>query len=174
MEMKVPNNIFLVGPMGAGKYTVGHQLAKTLDMEFVDCDREIEERTDVTIAVIFDVEGEEGFRKRERAMVEKLTERDGIVLATGGGVVLDDANRSRLRTRGFAIYLNAPIELLLERTARDKQRPLLQTDDPKASLIALAAEREPLYQQVADMVVKTDRRTARHVVKEIVRKLSQL
>jgi len=172
--MKVPNNIFLVGPMGAGKSTVGRQLAKTLNMEFVDCDREIEDRTGVTIAVIFELEGEEGFRKRECAMIEQLTERDGIVLATGGGAVLDEENRSRLRTRGFAIYLNAPIELLLERTARDKQRPLLQTDDPRAMLTALAAEREPLYQQVADMVVKTDRRTARHVVKEIVRRLSEL
>ena len=155
--MKVPNNIFLVGPMGAGKSTVGRQLAKTLNMEFVDCDREIEDRTGVTIAVIFELEGEEGFRKRECAMIEQLTERDGIVLATGGGAVLDEENRSRLRTRGFAIYLNAPIELLLERTARDKHRPLLQTDDPRARLTALAAEREPLYQQVADMVVKTDR-----------------
>lgn len=172
--MKVPNNIFLVGPMGAGKSTVGRQLAKSLNMEFVDCDREIEERTGVNISIIFEVEGEEGFRKRERAMIEQLTERDGIVLATGGGAVLEEDNRARLRTRGFAIYLNAPIELLLERTARDKQRPLLQTDDPKAKLIALAEEREPLYQQVADMVVKTDRRTARHVVKEIVRRLGQL
>lgn len=172
--MKVPNNIFLVGPMGAGKSTVGRQLAKALNMEFVDCDREIEERTGVNISVIFEVEGEEGFRKRERAMIEQLTERDGIVLATGGGAVLEEDNRARLRSHGFAIYLNAPIELLLERTARDKQRPLLQTDDPKAKLIALAEEREPLYQQVADMVVKTDRRTARHVVKEIVRRLGQL
>ena len=172
--MKVPNNIFLVGPMGAGKSTVGRQLAKSLNMEFVDCDREIEERTGVTIAIIFEVEGEEGFRKRERAMIEQLTERDGIVLATGGGVVLDEANRSRLRTRGFAIYLNAPIDLLVERTARDRQRPLLQIDDPKAKLVDLVTERDPLYQQVADMVVKTDRRTARHVVKEIVRRLTQL
>jgi shikimate kinase len=172
--MKVPNNIFLIGPMGAGKSTVGRQLAKALDKEFVDCDREIEERTGVTIAIIFEVEGEEGFRKRERAMIEQLTERDDIVLATGGGVVLDEENRSRLRTRGFAIYLNAPIDLLVERTARDRQRPLLQTDDPKAKLTDLANEREPLYRQVADMVVKTDRRTARHVVKEIVRRISQL
>ena len=107
-------------------------------------------------------------------MIEQLTERDGIVLATGGGAVLDEENRARLRTRGFAIYLNAPIDLLLERTARDKHRPLLQTEDPKAKLMALAEEREPLYQQVADMVVKTDRRTARHVVKEIMRRLEEL
>jgi shikimate kinase len=172
--MKVPSNIFLIGPMGAGKSTVGRQLAKTLNKEFVDCDREIEERTGVTVAIIFEVEGEEGFRKRERAMIEQLTERDGIVLATGGGAVLDEENRSRLRTRGFAIYLNAPIDLLVERTSRDRQRPLLQTDDPKEKFMALAQEREPLYRQVADMVVKTDRRTARHVVKEIVRRLSQL
>jgi shikimate kinase len=160
--------------MGAGKSTVGRQLAKALNKDFVDCDREIEERTGVTIAIIFEVEGEEGFRKRERAMIEQLTERDGIVLATGGGVVLDEENRSRLRARGFAIYLDAPIDLLVERTARDRQRPLLQTDDPKARLTDLANEREPLYRQVADMVVKTDRRTARHVVKEVVRRISQL
>jgi shikimate kinase len=172
--MKVPSNIFLIGPMGAGKSTVGRQLAKALDKEFLDCDREIEERTGVTIGIIFEVEGEEGFRKRERAMIDQLTELDGIVLATGGGVVLDEENRSRLRARGFAIYLNAPIDLLVERTARDRQRPLLQTEDPKAKLKALAKEREPLYRQVADMVVKTDRRTARHVVKEIVRRISQL
>lgn len=172
--MKVPNNIFLVGPMGAGKSTVGRQLARSLEMEFVDCDREIEERTGVSISIIFELEGEEGFRKRERAMIEQLTERDGIVLATGGGAVLDEENRARLRSRGFAIYLNAPIDLLLERTARDKHRPLLQTDDPKAKLTALAEEREPLYQQVADMVIKTDRRTARHVVKEILRRLGEL
>lgn len=172
--MKVPNNIFLIGPMGAGKSTVGRQLAKALGKEFVDCDREIEERTGVTIAIIFEVEGEEGFRKRERAMIERLTKRDGIVLATGGGVVLDEENRSRLRTRGFAIFLDAPIDLLVERTARDRHRPLLQTDDPKARLTDLAKEREPLYRQVADMVVKTDRRTARHVVKEVIRRISQL
>lgn len=172
--MKVPENIYLVGPMGAGKSTVGRKLAKALDKEFVDCDGEIESRTGVSVALIFEVEGEEGFRKRERDMVEHLTQRDGIVLATGGGVVLDEANRSRLRTRGFAIYLKAPIDLLVERTARDRNRPLLQTDDPKARLTELLEERDPLYRQVADMIVKTDRRTARHVVKEIVRRLGQL
>ena len=172
--MKAPSNIYLIGPMGAGKSTVGRQLAKTLSKEFVDCDREIEQRTGVTIARIFEVEGEEGFRKRERDMIEHLTEREGVVMATGGGAVVDESNRSRLRTRGFAIYLKAPIELLAERTARDRDRPLLQTDDPKSKLIELVEERDPLYRQVADMVVKTDRRTARHVVKEIVRRLAQL
>ena len=144
-------------------------------MEFVDCDREIEQRTGVTIAVIFEVEGEEGFRKRECAMIEQLTERDGIVLATGGGAVLDEANRSRLRTRGFAIISETRLSTFSWKEHRGTSNaPLLQTDDPKAKLISLATEREPLYQQVADMVVKTDRRTARHVVKEIVRRLSQL
>ncbi|MDX1432565.1 MAG: shikimate kinase AroK [Gammaproteobacteria bacterium] len=172
--MKAPNNIYLVGPMGAGKSTVGRQLAKALGKEFVDCDKELEQRTGVTISLIFEVEGEEGFRKRERAMLEELAERDDVVLATGGGVVLDEANRALLRSRGYAIYLNAPLELLIERTARDRDRPLLQTEDPQATLAKLVSERDPLYRQVADMTVKTNRRTARHVVKEIVRRLSQL
>jgi shikimate kinase len=172
--MKAPDNIYLIGPMGAGKSTVGRQLAKTLSKEFVDCDKEIEQRTGVTIALIFEVEGEEGFRKRERDMIELLSEKEGVVMATGGGAILDESNRSLLRTRGFAIYLNAPIDLLVERTARDRSRPLLQTDDPRSRLVELMAKRDPLYRQVADMVVKTDRRTARHVVKEIVRRLALL
>ena len=172
--MKTPNNIYLIGPMGAGKSTVGRQLAKSLGKDFVDCDREIESRTGVTIALIFEVEGEEGFRKRERAMLELLTERDGVVLATGGGAVLDEDNRSRLRSRGFAVYLNAPIDLLAQRTAKDRSRPLLNTDDPKSRIEELMAERDPLYRQVADLIIKTDRRTAKHVAKEIVRRIAEL
>jgi shikimate kinase len=169
--MNIPDNIFLVGPMGAGKSTVGRQLARALGKDFVDCDREIEIRTGASISLIFELEGEEGFRRREQAMLLELTERDGIVLATGGGAVLEAENRARLRARGYAIYLKATVDLLVERTARDRNRPLLQTDDPRARLESLLAEREPLYEQVADMTVKTNHRTARHVVREIVRRI---
>lgn len=172
--MKVPENVYLIGPMGAGKSTVGRALAKALGKEFVDSDKEIEARTGATIALIFEVEGEEGFRKREQAMIEQLTDRNDVVLATGGGAVLREGNRSRLMARGFCVYLEAPLELLVERTARDRHRPLLNGGDPRGRLASLLEERDPLYRQVADMVVKTDRRTARHVVREIQRRIAEL
>ncbi len=172
--MRTPRNIFLIGPMGAGKSTVGRQLSKALKKEFLDCDKAIEERTGVNISLIFELEGEEGFRKREQAMLHELTERDDIVLATGGGAVLSEENRARLMSRGFVIYLDAPVDLLVERTARDRNRPLLQTDDPAARIADLMAMREPLYRQVADVVIPTGRRSARYVVKEIQRQLEDL
>lgn len=172
--MPIPRNIFLVGLMGAGKSTVGRQLGKSLKKDFVDCDKAIEERTGVNISLIFELEGEEGFRKREQAMLDDLTQRDNIVLATGGGAVLSEQNRAFLMSRGFVVFLNAPVELLVERTARDRNRPLLQTEDPAARIAALLEAREPLYQQVADTVVATGRRSARYVVKEIQRRLEQL
>lgn len=172
--MTPPRNIFLVGPMGAGKTTVGRHLAKSLDKQFLDCDREIEERTGASISLIFEIEGEEGFRRRERDMLDELTERRGVVLATGGGAVLDPENRSRLRSRGFAIYLDAPLDLLAERTSRDRTRPLLDTGDPRTTMAELLSERDPLYRQVADLVVKTDRGTAKAVVKEILKNLARL
>ena len=169
-----PKNIFLVGPMGAGKSTVGRQLAKSLDKQFLDCDRELEERTGASISLIFELEGEEGFRRRERDMLDELTSRSGIVLATGGGAVLDSDNRTRLRSRGFAIYLDAPLDLLAERTSRDRGRPLLDTPDPRATLGRILNERDPLYRQVADLVVKTNQGTAKYVVREIVKHLALL
>ena len=169
-----PKNIFLVGPMGAGKSTVGRQLAKSLDKQFLDCDRELEERTGASISLIFELEGEEGFRRRERDMLDELTSRSGIVLATGGGAVLDSDNRTRLRSRGFAIYLDAPLDLLAERTSRDRGRPLLDTPDPRATLGRILHERDPLYRQVADLVVKTNQGTAKYVVREIVKHLALL
>lgn len=172
--MKIPENIYVVGPMGAGKTTVGRQLAKALHKKFLDSDRELEERTGASVSLIFELEGEAGFRKRETRMIEELTERQGVVLATGGGAVLDPANRTRLGSRGFVIYLHAPLELLLDRTVRDRNRPLLQTDDPEARLSSLLAERDPLYRELADMVVETNKRSARHVVKEILRRLGEL
>ena len=169
--MKMPGNIFLVGPMGAGKSTIGRQLARELRYEFVDSDREIEERTGVDIPFIFDMEGEAGFRRREARMIDELTRRSGIVLATGGGAVLDPENRRHLASRGTVIYLRTSVDQQLARTARDKKRPLLQTEDPRARLEDLLREREPLYRSVADIVVETDGRSVRDVVRELVRLL---
>jgi len=174
MVISTPNNIFLVGPMGAGKSTVGRQLGKSLKKQFIDCDKEIEKRTGASISLIFDVEGESGFRQREQQILDELTKRDDLVLATGGGAVLDELNRSRLMSRGFVVYLNAPLDLLIERTSRDKTRPLLQTENPKQRIIELLEQRDPLYRQVADTIVETNRRSARHVVKEIQERLDNL
>jgi len=169
--MAAPRNIFLVGPMGAGKSTVGRALARALGKRFVDSDKAIEKRTGASIALIFDVEGEAGFRRREQAVIDELTALDEVVLATGGGAVLDEENRAHLMSRGFVVYLSAPAELLIERTTRDRSRPLLQTEDPAARVRELLAVRDPVYRQVADAVVQTDRRSARHVVKEIQSRL---
>ncbi len=174
MAISTPNNIFLVGPMGAGKSTVGRQLGKSLKKQFIDCDKEIEQRTGASISLIFDVEGESGFRKREQQILDELTQRDDLVLATGGGAVLDESNRSRLMSRGFVVYLNAPLDLLIERTSRDKTSPLLQTENPKQRISELLEQRDPLYRQVADTIVETNRRSARHVVKEIQERLDNL
>ncbi len=166
-------NVFLVGPMGAGKTTIGKQLANALGLTFKDSDHEIVERTGATIPWIFDVEGEEGFRRREREMIDELTAEQGLVLATGGGAVLAEENRRHLKERGTVIYLQASIEQLLKRTARDKNRPLLQTDDPRAKLEGLMAEREPLYREAADIIINTERRSLKGVIKEITRRLEQ-
>lgn len=171
--MKTPENIYIVGAMGAGKSTVGRQLARLLGKRFVDCDREIEARTGATISLIFELEGEAGFRKREGRMLEELTKLDGVVMATGGGAVLEPHNRARLMSRGFVIYLDAPLKVLVARTAKDRSRPLLHTEDPDARLEAIVAERDPLYRQVADMIVKTDHRSPRVVAKDIVKRLSE-
>ncbi len=163
----VKDNIFLVGCMGVGKTTIGRQLARRLELEFVDSDHVIEERTGVRIPVIFDIEGEQGFRERERKIIEELTGRQGIVLATGGGAVLAPENREHLRGRGTVVYLRAPLEQLLARTSRDRNRPLLATGDPRERLRALMEERDPLYRQVADVIVNTRQRTVKQIIKRI-------
>lgn len=172
--MRLPENIYLVGPMGAGKTTVGRQLARLLHKEFIDSDDEIEAHTGVSISLIFELEGEAGFRRRERAMLDLLTHRRGVVLATGGGIVLDKANRAHLMSRGFVIYLNPPLERLAERTARDHKRPLLQTQNPRARLYTLARQRDPLYRQVADMIVSTDHKGVMQVARDIIKRLSEV
>jgi len=159
--------------MGAGKTTIGRQLAEALNMDFLDSDHEIESRSGATIPWIFDVEGEEGFRKRERAIIDELTQRQNIVLATGGGAVLSETNRQCLKSRGTVIYLSASIEQLLNRTQRDRNRPLLQTEDPRAKLEELMQIRDPLYREVADIIIKTDHSSIRSSVNRIIQQLKK-
>jgi shikimate kinase len=166
-----PQNIFLVGPMGAGKSTIGRQLAQSLGYEFQDSDHEIQRRTGVDISTIFEYEGEAGFRNRERQVIEEMVQQENIVLATGGGAVLLPENRQQLTARGLVIYLHCSPEQQYARTARDRNRPLLDTDDPQQRLRDLMAEREPIYRQVADLVISTERRGTSSVVKEIRRRL---
>lgn len=165
-------NIFLVGLMGAGKTSVGRLLAKRLGREFLDSDAEIERLTGVKIPVIFEIEGETGFRGREEKMIEKLTAMNGIVLATGGGAVLSAANRALLRSRGRVIYLRASPEDLWRRTRRDRNRPLLQTADPLARLCELHSLRDPLYRETADLIVDTGSQSVASLTTRIQQLLS--
>ena len=169
--MAQPQNLFLVGPMGAGKSAVGRQLARFLHMDFFDSDEEIESRTGVDIPFIFEKEGEEGFRKREAQAVNDLSKRDGIVLATGGGVVMDPQNRNHLGARGFVVYLHTSVDQQLSRTRRGRERPLLANDDPRTVLESLMASRDPLYREIADLTVETDGRKVNAVANEILDKL---
>ena len=148
-------NIFLVGMMGAGKTTIGRSLARKLGLTFVDADKELVARTGAAVATIFEIEGEAGFRKRESALLVELAAGENSVIATGGGVVLAGENRKVLRERGTVIYLRARVESLWERTRHDSSRPLLATPDPRATLATLLEQREPLYLEVAHLVVDT-------------------
>ena len=172
--MDVPSNIFLIGPMGAGKSTIGRRLAATVDKVFVDADHALEDRTGVEIPLIFELEGEAGFRKRESELLAQLVRREGIVLATGGGVVLSAQNRAHLAEHGFVVYLDAPIDLLVARVARDRHRPLMQTADPTATMQEIMRIRDPLYRESADIVVRSTHRSSRFVVKEILLRIEAL
>ena len=169
--MAEKRNIYIVGPMGAGKSTIGRHIAQQLHLEFFDSDNEIEERTGAEISWVFDVEGEDGFRVREAGVIDDLTQMQGIVLATGGGSILTKEVRNRLSARGFVVYLETTIDKQLARTQRDKRRPLLQTDKPREVLEALAAIRNPHYEEIADLTVRTDEQSAKLVAKEIIDKL---
>ncbi|NCT78507.1 shikimate kinase AroK [Stutzerimonas sp. R40042] len=167
-------NLILVGPMGAGKSTIGRLLAKELRLPFRDSDKEIEQRTGASIPLIFDVEGEGGFREREHAVIADLCRLDGVVLATGGGAVLREDNRKALRAGGRVVYLCTSVDQQLERTARDRNRPLLQAADPRGVLANLMAVRDPLYRSIADVIIETDERPPRLVVMEILDRLASL
>lgn len=159
--------------MGSGKSTIGRQLARRLKKPFLDSDHEIEAHTGASISLIFDIEGEVGFRAREKEMINQLTQRDEIVLATGGGAILAEENRTNLRDRGTVIYLNAPLKRLFHRTVNDKKRPLMQTDNPHAKLKRIVEEREPLYRKTAHLIVHTDNLSVRQVVSHILRELKK-
>ena len=172
--MKNPNNIFLIGPMGAGKSTIGRKLAKKLKLQFFDSDQEIENRTGAKISLIFEIEGEPGFRTREKDMIDELTKYSDIVLATGGGAVLDTVNRKNLKERGIVVYLRANAKQLLRRTSRDTKRPLLNTGDPKKKMEALMQERAPIYEKMADLIVDTDKQSVPLIIDEICKYRSSL
>jgi shikimate kinase len=165
--MNKPKNLFLVGPMGAGKSAVGRHLARLLHLEFVDSDEEIETRTGVDIPFIFEKEGEEGFRKREVKVIDELSQREGVVLATGGGAIADPESRSRLGARGFVVYLHTSVKQQLERTQRRNKRPLLQNGDKEKVLRELMEERDPLYREISDLIIETDGRRVQTVAREI-------
>lgn len=164
--------IFLVGMMGSGKSTVGRRLAAALGRPFIDADREIESRCGVPVATIFELEGEDGFRRREAALLDDLTQRDGLVLATGGGAVLLPENRVRLRERGCVVYLNASVQDLWLRLRNDRARPLLRTPDPRRRIAELIDARGPLYEACAHLTVATGRQPVERVVAEIVAALT--
>jgi shikimate kinase len=170
--MKHPRNIFLIGPMGAGKSAVGRHLARTLHLSFVDSDDEIEARTGVDIPFIFEKEGEAGFRKREAVVIDDLSKMEGIVLATGGGAIIDPDNRSRLGGRGFVVYLFTSVGQQVLRTRKGRERPLLENTDPEGTLQALLDQRDPLYREIADIVIETDGRKVNSVANEIVESVS--
>lgn len=163
----MPQSLILVGPMGAGKSTIGKLLASILNLPFSDSDRVIEEKTGADIPWIFDMEGEEGFRLRETAVLSELLLDEPMVIATGGGIVMSEENRRLLKGDGVVVYLTASINQLVERTYKDKKRPLLQVDDPEAKIRELIALRDPLYSEVADFIVQTDRRSPKLVAQEI-------
>lgn len=166
-------NIILIGLMAVGKSTVGRLLADALGLTFFDADHVIEERAGAPISWIFDVEGEEGFRDREQQVIDDLTRGEGIVLATGGGAVLRAANRAALAERGIVVLLDSPVERLVERTRKDRKRPLLRQGNPREVLTRLAAERGPLYREIADYRFVTDRQGARTLAREIEKRLRE-
>ena len=170
----MPERIFLIGPMGAGKTAVGKALARQLRLEFLDSDSEIESRTGVDIGFIFEKEGEAGFRRREADAIDALSRRDGIVLATGGGAVVTPANRRRLGRRGTVVYLLATPAQQYERVRHSSHRPLLDNPDPKAVLERLFEERDPLYRSIADIVMKTDRSRVTDVARRIADSIAEL
>ena len=161
-------NIFIVGPMGSGKSTVGKILSDELFLNFFDTDEEIESRTGASIDWIFDLEGEEGFRKRESSILQEMVEKNSIVLSTGGGIILSNLNRELLSSRGTVFYLSTPISVQVERTSKDKNRPLLKDGDPEEILSKLHEERKTLYEEVSDHIIETENKSSQEVAAEII------
>ncbi len=168
-----PSVVVLVGMMGSGKTTVGREYARRHGLRFVDCDQELEARLGVRVATIFDIEGEAGFRRREAQLLDELTQESGLVLATGGGVVLDPANRAVLAARGIVVYLDVQPRLLWERTRHDRSRPLLQVANPRERIEALHRERDPLYREVADVVVEGGRGNPGGMVRNVEKAIEE-
>ena len=162
-------NIFIVGPMGSGKSTVGKIISDELFLDFFDTDDEIETRTGASIDWIFDLEGESGFRKRESEMLDEMVKRNSIVLSTGGGIVLESSNRELLSSRGTVFYLSTPISVQVQRTAKDKDRPLLKNGDPEKILSKLHDEREEFYKSVSDHIIETEDKSSQEVASEIIK-----
>jgi len=167
----IPDNIFLVGLMGAGKTSVGRLLAQRLGKDFFDCDQEVERATGVKIAVIFDIEGEAGFRARESRMLADLADRRNVVVATGGGAVVSASNRRLLADKGIVVYLRAAPADLWHRTRHDRQRPLLRTEDRMARFEQLFAERDPLYRDIADIIIDTGHQSLGALAGKLERKI---
>ncbi|MFK5985696.1 MAG: shikimate kinase AroK [Pseudomonadota bacterium] len=165
--------IIFVGPMGAGKTTIGKRVASFLGCDFFDSDRVIEERTGVSIPLIFELEGEEGFRRRETEVLEELCKDKNIVLATGGGAILSEKNRQILQKNALVIFLTASLEKLFERTSRDRNRPLLQTKDPKQKLKKLLEERLAIYEEMSDIIVTTDHQSIQQTVSQIIEQIDE-
>lgn len=166
-----PDIIFVVGPTGSGKTTVGRRIAGSLGYRFIDCDEEIERRTGASINLIFDIEGEPGFRQRESQVLDEVSTQPGTLVATGGGVVLRAANRRLMAQRGFVIWLQTTVEQQLKRLELDRQRPLLQTPDRRARLEEQARERDPLYAEIADLAFRSGNHSAQYMARELARQL---
>ncbi|HET7557412.1 MAG TPA: shikimate kinase AroK [Rhodanobacteraceae bacterium] len=171
--MNPSRNLFLIGPMGAGKTTVGKRLAAHFGLPFLDLDAEIESHTGVDVPLIFDIEGEPGFRRRESVLLAECSAREGVVLATGGGAILDAENRALLAARGFVVWLQTRVEQQLQRLERDRHRPLLQSADRRERLEAMARARDPLYAEVADLVVPSHAQTPAHAAEQVARELER-
>ncbi len=171
--MKNSQNIFLIGPTGAGKTTVGRNIARRLRIDFFDSDREIESLCGVSIPTIFEYEGEQGFRDRETKVIDELTQRSSILLATGGGSILREENRKMLSERGTVIYLHVNLKEQFSRISNDKNRPLLQTENPRDTLRKMMQERSPIYESVADYRVNSNGRNMRYVIEQILRHLGK-
>lgn len=171
--MSTVSNIFLIGPTGAGKTTIGRRLARRFGLEFVDLDQEIERRTGADIALIFDIEGEVGFRRRESQLLDELTARSNVLLATGAGAVLAADNRNYLASRGCVVYLKTPVQRQIDRLYRDKRRPLLQKPNRHEILEKMALERNPIYEELADVIIESEPVSVARMARSVARRLEQ-